>query len=150
MMELVEKGIEGKLLEEVKNYTRNNFPFEVETPNRKLAMMLDDEIYGSKDFAKHFEERIKAVTSEDVKRVVKKYLFPDNVAIVVVVSNGKKFIDELLSPKTNLAPSEPIFINSNPFWNIIYVPGLLNLQKISCNMLSLHFINAWQRQPRHF
>ena len=89
-------------LEEIKNYTMNNFPFEVETPIRKLAMMLDDEIYGSKKFAEHFEDRIQSVTSKDVKQALKKHLFPDRVAMAVLVSDGNRFVNEMLSPGTDL------------------------------------------------
>ncbi len=102
MTDLVNQGICDDVLNEVKNYTMNNFPFEVETPIRRLAMMLDDEIYGTKNFEEHFEEHIRTVTSEDVKKVLKKHLFPDRVAMVVLVSDGEKFIDETLSPVTNL------------------------------------------------
>jgi zinc protease len=102
MTELVEKGLDEEHLKEIKSYTMNNFPFEVETPIRKLAMMLDDEICGSKKFAEHFEDRIESVNSEDVKKAVGKHLFPDHVAMTVLVSDGEQFVGEMLSPETDL------------------------------------------------
>lgn len=102
MSDLVDKGLEEEHLREIKSYTINNFPFEVETPIRKLAVMLDDVIYESKDFAARFEERIGSVSSEDVKRAAKEHLFPDRVAICVLVSDGERFVNEMLSPQTSL------------------------------------------------
>ncbi|MEW5806558.1 MAG: pitrilysin family protein [Acidobacteriota bacterium] len=102
MEDLVREGIDDQRLQEAKNYTINNFPFEVETPDRKLGMLLDDEIYGSKDFVENFEENVRKVTSEDIREVVRKHLYPDRVAIAVLVSDGQKFIDEMLSPETNV------------------------------------------------
>ncbi len=102
MTELVGMGLGKEHLREIQSYTINNFPFEVETPIRKLAVMLDDVIYETRDFAARFEERIEAVTSEDVKRAAKEHLFPDRVTIAVLVSDGERFVNEMLSPQTVL------------------------------------------------
>ncbi len=102
LSDLVEKGIENNQLHEVKNFTKNNFPFEVETPDRKLAMMLDDALYGSNRFAERFERNVENVTSDHLHRTVKEHLFPERVAIAVVVSDAEKFINEMLSSETKI------------------------------------------------
>ena len=100
MNDLVMRGIEDRKLEEAKIFTVNNFPFEVETPDRELAMKLDDILYGSRDLAANFEKNVRSVTPDDLKKAVRDFLFPDRVAIAALVSDGEQFIDNLLSPET--------------------------------------------------
>jgi zinc protease len=89
-------------LDRVKNFEINHFPFEIETPQRKLGLLMDEEFYGIKGFLEDFEKNVDKITADEVNRAAKKYLSPDNIAIVCIVSDGEKFKDELLSEKTEI------------------------------------------------
>jgi hypothetical protein len=45
---------------------------------------------------------VEKVTREEINRVAATYLSPENVAIVVMVSDPEKFKQELLSDQTNI------------------------------------------------
>lgn len=100
--DLVNNGISQNDLDRVKNFEINHFPFEIETPQRKLGLLMDEEFYGIKGFLEDFEKNVDKITADEVNRAAKKYLSPDNIAIVCIVSDGEKFKDELLSEKTEI------------------------------------------------
>ena len=99
---LVTNGISQKDLDRVKNFEKNHFPFEIETPQRKSGLMMDEEFYGTKGFLENFEKNIDKITADEINSSAKKYLSPDNIAIVCIVSDGEKFKEELLSEKTEI------------------------------------------------
>ena len=100
LTDLVDRGIDQKTFDFIKNFEKNHLPFELETPERKLGLLMDEEFYGNFGFWEDFVERVKNVTTEEVTAAVKKYLAPDNIAIVALVSDGEEFKRELLSDKT--------------------------------------------------
>jgi zinc protease len=102
MSDLVEFGINQEAFNFIKNFEKNHVPFELETPERKLGLLMDEEFYGNFGFWENFEKRVEDVTSEEVKKVVKNYLSPDNVAIAALVSSGEEFKKELLSDETKI------------------------------------------------
>jgi zinc protease len=100
LSDLVNSGIDEKTFNFIKNFEKNHLPFELETPERKLGLLMDEEFYGNSGFWESFEKRVEDVTSEETNEVVKKYLSPDNLAIAALVSNGEEFKRELLSDTT--------------------------------------------------
>jgi zinc protease len=102
MSDLVNSGINEEDFIFVKNFEKNHIPFELETPERKLGLLMDEEFYGNPGFWENFEKKMEDVTSEKVRKVVKNYLSPDNVAIVALVSDGEEFEKELLSDETKI------------------------------------------------
>lgn len=102
LSDLVNSGINEEAFNFVRNFEKNHLPFELETTERKLGLLLDEELYGNPGFWENFEKRTEDVTSEEVKKVVKNYLSPDNVAIVALVSFGEEFKEELLSNETKI------------------------------------------------
>jgi zinc protease len=102
MTDLANNGIPQDRLEFFKDFEKNQFPFQIETPDRKLGLVLDEEFYGTPGFLDNYETSIGKVTREEVAQAVKKYLSPENVAIVALVSDGEKFKKELLSDQTAL------------------------------------------------
>ena len=102
MTDLVNNGIPEDRLELTKNFEKNQFPFQIETPERKLGLMLDEKFYSTPGFLDSYEANIDNVTKEEIAMAVKKYLSPENVAIVALVSDGEKFKKELLSDQTTL------------------------------------------------
>ena len=102
LSDLVNYGINEEAFNFIQNFEKNHLPFELETPERKLGLLMDEEFYRNSGFWENFEKRVKDVTSEEVRRVVKKYLSPDNFAIVALVSDGEEFKRELLSDETKI------------------------------------------------
>jgi zinc protease len=102
MSDLVNSGINEEAFNFVRNFEKNHLPFELETPERKLGLLMDEEFYGNFGFWENFEKRVEDITSEKVREVVKNYLSPDNVAIVALVSSGEEFKKELLSDETKI------------------------------------------------
>ncbi len=100
LTELVEAGVPKEELERYKNFEINHFPFEIQTPQRKLGLLLDEEFYGNYGFVDNFEKNVKAVSSDQANSDLKKYIFPDDIAIVAVVSNADDFKKELFSDQT--------------------------------------------------
>jgi zinc protease len=102
LSDLVKFGINEEAFDFIRNFEKNHLPFELETPERKLGLLMDEEFYGNFGFWGNFEKRVEDVTSEEVGGVVIKYLSPDNIAIVALVSDGEEFKRELLSGKTKI------------------------------------------------
>jgi len=72
-------------LDRAKNYVALQFPRAFQTVGQ-LANQLENLVaYGlPDDYFDHYQERILAVTQADVQRVARKYIDPDNIALVVV------------------------------------------------------------------
>ena len=102
MTDLATNGIPEDKLEFIKAFEKNQFPFQIETPQRQLSHRLAEQFYGTYGFLDNFESEVESVTKEKIDRAVKTYLSPENVAIVALVSDGEKFIKELLSDQTTL------------------------------------------------
>lgn len=102
LSDLVNHGIDEKAFDFIKNFEKNHLPFELETPERKLGLLIDEEFYRNLGFWEGFEKRAEQVTAEEVRKVVKKYLSSDNIAILALVSNGEEFREELLSEETKI------------------------------------------------
>jgi zinc protease len=102
LTDLVNNGIPEEGLKQAKDFEKNHFPFEIETPDRTLGMKLDEEFYASKDFLKNFEKDVESVTKQDVDLALKKLVSPENIVISAIVSNGEEFKSEVLSNKTEM------------------------------------------------
>ncbi|HEV3484251.1 MAG TPA: pitrilysin family protein, partial [Vicinamibacterales bacterium] len=69
----------------------NAFVFTMDTRAKALNQQVLLEFYGfPRDYFEKYPERIRAVTAEDVQRVARKYVRPDQLA-VLVVGNEKDF-----------------------------------------------------------
>ncbi len=63
----------------------NSFVFQFENPSQTLSRLLTYEYYGyPKDFIFDYQNGVKAITIEDVQRVAKQYLKPENIVTLVV------------------------------------------------------------------
>jgi hypothetical protein len=100
MTDLATAGMPEDKLEFMKSFEKNQFPFQIETPQRKLAHMMAEKYYGTYGFVDHFESEVERVTKEKIDRAAQMYLSPENVAIVALVSDAEGFIKEVLSDQT--------------------------------------------------
>jgi zinc protease len=78
-------------LRTAKDTVVNSFVFAFDTPAKTLSRMLRYEYYGyPRDFIFQYQKAIAAVTKDDVLRVAKEHLKPDNFT-VVAVGNTSEF-----------------------------------------------------------
>lgn len=77
-------------LNDAKDYLTGSFPLRLDT-NRKIASFLAQvEFYNlGLDYAERYRDLIRAVKSEDVLRVAKRYLQPEKLITVLVGSQNK-------------------------------------------------------------
>lgn len=83
--DLVEGGVTDDELAFVKSYLVNGFPFQVETPARRMWQLAQIELLGRPaDFLETYVERVAALTRDDVNRALREHLHPDRLALTVV------------------------------------------------------------------
>jgi zinc protease len=77
-------------LADAKAYLTGSFPLRMDTSAKIAGMLTAIEMYNlGLDYPQKYPALINAVTREDVRRVAKKYLHPDNMVIVVVADQEK-------------------------------------------------------------
>jgi zinc protease len=88
-----EEPVSDQELADAKNYLTGSFPLRLDT-NRKVANFLAQVEYFELglDYPERYADLIRKVTREDVQRVAKKYLKPEQL-ITVIVANQKKIGD---------------------------------------------------------
>ena len=95
-------------LDRAKDNILNSFLFRYDTKDKVLAERVKLEFYGyPADYLETYKAALEKVTLADLERVAKKYIHPENLA-VLVVGNGpeiKPGLDEL-----KLGPPQPIDI----------------------------------------
>jgi zinc protease len=87
--------VSEKELDDAKNFYLGYFPFRFETPQQIAAQIISVELYGlGDDYLKNYRQNVKKITADDILRVAKTYLDPDNLKFVVV-SKGADVKDKL-------------------------------------------------------
>jgi zinc protease len=80
-----EEPVSDKELEGAKKYFIGSFPLRIDTQAKLANVLLQEEYYGlGLDYPEKYPLLINSVTREDVLRVAKTYLHPDNRILVVV------------------------------------------------------------------
>ena len=81
---MVETPAPDSTLQFVKNYLNGSFALSLERPETIARFALNTERYGyAADYYATYLERLDAVTVEDVQRVARTYLRPDNMNITI-------------------------------------------------------------------
>jgi zinc protease len=90
-MELItKKPVSDKELEGAKKYFIGSFPLRIDTQSKIANFLVQIEYYGlGIDYPEIYASLIQSVTKEDVLRVAKKYLHPEN-RVLVIVANLKE------------------------------------------------------------
>ena len=97
-------GVTDEELQRVKDSTLKGFAFEFDSTGKIVERLMRYEYYGyPSDYLTRYQENIGKVTREDVGRVAKQYLKPEQF-IVVVLGNTKDFDQPLsaLGPVKNV------------------------------------------------
>ncbi len=82
-------GITDEELSRTKMYLKGTFQRSLETSSALGSIALFDELYGlGFDHYKEYDEKIGAVTKEDIQRIARKYLDVDQAAMVVTRSKA--------------------------------------------------------------
>jgi zinc protease len=82
---IVEEGVSAEELETAQLYLTGSFVFHFQRNSQIAEFLLEAEIYGlGFDYLEKYPELIRAVTVEDVARVTRKYIDPQNLTTVVV------------------------------------------------------------------
>ena len=81
----VKEGPTQKELEDAKRYLTGSFPLRIDT-NEEIASYLAFAAFHNlgRDYLNRFPDMINAVTLEEVKEAIRKYIHPDKFTIVVV------------------------------------------------------------------
>jgi predicted Zn-dependent peptidase len=95
IQEMREDPVAEQELNEAKEYIINSFVFKFTSTSQIVNRLITFEYYGlPTNYLENYLENIKKVSSEDILRVAKKYLKPDQT-IVLVVGNKEKFEEPL-------------------------------------------------------
>lgn len=82
---VVRESVTQTELEDAQAYLTGSFVFNFDTNGEIARFLLDAELYGlGFDYIAQYPRRIRGVTVEDVARVAKRYLDPENYTLVVV------------------------------------------------------------------
>ena len=105
---LQRERVDRRELERAQAYLAGNFPLTIETPNAIASQVLEAILYGlDLGDLETYRERINAVTVDDIQRVARTYLKPDNLAIVLV-GDASTFVDDLAGIGFNRYERTPI------------------------------------------
>ena len=92
---LREEPVSPEELDMVKKFIVGSFPLQIETPNQIASKVIDLELYDlPRDFYDTFNERVEAITAEDLLQTAKAHIHPEGVAIVVA-GNSKDVASKL-------------------------------------------------------
>jgi len=82
---IVEEPVTTEELEVAKSYLTGSFVFRFQKNSQIAQFLLEAEVYGlGFDYLEKFPELIRAVTVEDITRVAREYIDPQNLTTVVV------------------------------------------------------------------
>jgi zinc protease len=82
---IVAEPVTMEELQDAKDYLTGSFVFAFETSSQIARFLVHAEVYGlGFDYVEKYPEYIKSVSIEDVSRVARKYLDPENYTLVVV------------------------------------------------------------------
>jgi zinc protease len=89
MKDLIISGVTHDELESAKNSLINSFIFAFEDTHAVVTQKMRLDFYAYPDeYLETYQDRIKALTAEDVQRVAREYFRPDQLHIVLVGDSG--------------------------------------------------------------
>jgi zinc protease len=108
--ELKTKPVSEDEIKRARDSILNNFVFNFDTPGKVLQERMAYEFYGyPPDFIEKYRAGIEKVTTQDVARVIPKYLHKDQLAVLVVGNTA-----EFDKPLSSLGPVTDVDISIPP------------------------------------
>lgn len=74
----------------------------------RLGFHMDSRFYGMPYFIDHMQNRLAALTVEDVNRATRKYLQTDDFSAVIITGQGKELARRLAEPSAPIAYENPV------------------------------------------
>lgn len=106
--DFVKNGITETELESAKALLVGQFPMSVETPEMLAGRLMSLRVYGvSDDYLRSFLKNVRRLSVSDINEVVRKYLHPENMQIVVYANQQmlpKDFKTNFQIEKISYAP----------------------------------------------
>ncbi|MFQ5848404.1 MAG: M16 family metallopeptidase [Candidatus Methylomirabilales bacterium] len=85
-----EDGVTPEELDEAKGFLTGSFPLRIDTNRDVVSILASIEFYGlGLDYPEQYPKMIRAVSREDILRVARTYLHPDQGVLVVVADLDK-------------------------------------------------------------
>ncbi|MGB2905534.1 MAG: pitrilysin family protein [Candidatus Aminicenantaceae bacterium] len=108
---LVDEGIPEERFLLTRQYLLNYTRLYAQTLQERLGWQMDSQYYGHDDFLAEAQERLAAVTLEEVNAAIRKHLNYENLYIAVITQNAQTFQEVLVantpSPITYANPNMP-------------------------------------------
>jgi len=87
--------VSEKEIKDAKSYLTGVFPIRLETQEGMIDQLVQIKMLDlPNDYLQTYRDRVQAVTVEDIQRVARKYVKPDEAAIVVI-GDGAKVLDQI-------------------------------------------------------
>jgi len=132
---LVEDGMSVEDFEAMREYVLSYSNLWVQNLDRRLGYQLDSSFYQTEFYIDEIDERLEAMTVEDVNRVVKKYLDRWDFTVAIVAANAAELAEAIESnakspiayqtPQTEeevLAEDELIEVFELPIERVVVIP----------------------------
>ena len=89
MRRIQESPVSDAEMESARKFLIGSFPLKLDTQNSIVQFMLQVQLYGlGLDYIDRYPGYIRAVTKEDVQKVARQYLHPDNYILVAVANQS--------------------------------------------------------------
>lgn len=91
-----EEGVTEEELSDAKGYLTGSFPLRIDTNAEVARILASIEFYNlGLDYPEKYKALINGITRDDVLRVARKYLDPENFVLVIVAKQEKVQIDNM-------------------------------------------------------
>ena len=85
-----EEGVTEEELSDAKGYLTGSFPLRIDTSAEVAGFLVSIEFYNlGLDYPEKYKTLINGITRDDVKKVARKYLDPENFVLVIVAKQEK-------------------------------------------------------------
>ena len=102
---LVDEGMTPEDFEATREFLLNYSKLYVQTASRRLGYHMDSAVYGAGYFIDEIQERLTALTVDDVNAAIRRHLQYDDLAVTIVTRDAEAFRDRLLAGE----PSPPAY-----------------------------------------
>ena len=102
---LVTDGLTPEDLDATREFLLSYSKLYVQTPSRRLGYAMDSRFYGTGFYIDEIQQRLMALTVDDVNAAVRRHLQSANLAVAIVTTDAETFRERLVSNE----PSPPTY-----------------------------------------